>query len=73
MNRTNKQLRYRERFGNITSAKRKTVEKMKDSEIEIETKLQLECTQFDLKKLELEMRMKEWAMPHQLRWIEIDS
>ena len=55
-----------------SSVKRRVAERMKEFEIEYERKLQIERAQFDRKKLELEMQMKELEMQHQLRQKERD-
>ena len=55
-----------------SSGKRRIEEKMRDFENEFETKLQLERTHFERKKLELEMQMKKIEMKHQLREKERD-
>ena len=55
-----------ENVSEASSVKRRVEERMKEIEIESETKLQLERAQFDRKRLDLEMQMKEQEMQHQL-------
>ena len=54
------------------SVKRRVEERMKEFEIDFETKLQIERAQLDRRWLELEMQMKELEMQHQLREKERD-
>ena len=56
-----------ENVSETSSVKRRVEERIKEFEIEIERKLQIERAQFDRKMLELEMQMKELEMQHQLR------
>ena len=51
-----------ENVSETSSVKRRIEERMKEFEIEFETKLQIERAQFDRKRLELEMQMKELEM-----------
>ena len=54
-----------ENVSETSSVKRRVEERMK--EFEFETKLQIERAQFDRKRFELEMQMKELEIQHQLR------
>ena len=56
-----------ENVSETSSVKRRVEKRMKEFEIEFETKLQLERAKFDRKRLDLEMQMKELEMQHQLR------
>ena len=48
-----------ENVSETSSVKRRVGERMKEFEIEFETKMQIEGAQFDQKRLELEMQMKD--------------
>ena len=61
-----------ENASETSSEKRRVEERMKEFEIEFEAKLQIERAQFDRKRLDLEMQMKELEMQHQLREKEQD-
>ena len=61
-----------ENVSETPSVKRRVEERMKEFEIDFETKLQIERAQLDRKWLELEMQMKELEMQHQLREKERD-
>ena len=61
-----------ENVSEISSVKRRAEERMKEIEIEVETRLQIERAQFDRKTLELEMQMRELVIQHQLREKERD-
>ena len=61
-----------ENVSETSSVKRRVEERIREFEIEFETKLQIERAQFDRKRLELEMQMKELEMQHQLRQKERD-
>ena len=56
-----------ENASEASSVKRRVEERMKEFENEFEAKLQIERTQFDRNRLDLEMQMKELEMQHQLR------
>ena len=61
-----------ENASEASSVKRRVEERIKEFEIEFERKLQIERAQFDRKRLDLEMQMKELEMQHQLREKERD-
>ena len=61
-----------ENVSETSSVKRRVEERLKEFEIDFERKLQIERAQFDRKRLELEMQMKELEMQHQLRQKERD-
>ena len=61
-----------ENVSETPSVKRRVEERVKEFEIDFETKLQIERAQLDRKWLELEMQMKELEMQHQLREKERD-
>ena len=61
-----------ENVSETSSVKCWVKERMKEFKIEFERKLQIERAQFDRKRLELEMQMKELEMQHQLRQKERD-
>ena len=56
-----------ENASETSSVKLQVEERIKEFEIEFERKLQIERAQFDRKRLDLEMQMKELEMQHQLR------
>ena len=55
-----------ENVSETSSAKPRREEKMRKIDIEFETKMQLEQTRFERRKLKLEMQMKEIETKHQL-------
>ena len=56
-----------EKVSETSSVIRRVEERMKEFEIELKTKLQIERTQFIRKRLELEMQMRELKMQHPLQ------
>ena len=61
-----------ENVSETSSVKRRVEERKKEFAIEFERKLQIERAQFDRKRMELEMQMKELEKQHQLRQKERD-
>ena len=55
-----------ENVSETSSAKQRREERMKNFEIEFETKMRLEQARFERRRLELEMQMKELETKHQL-------
>ena len=55
-----------ENASETSSAKQRREERMKNSDIELETKMRLEQARFEQRRLELEMQMKELETKHKL-------